>query len=236
MYALTILEFDPLRAESLLGKVNACRCAEKLSITVAGSLAELKTLLAHRHRIDIFLADVDTPEGQPSGIDVVAAMQPLKGATQVIYASSYLEDVLDTFRTDHIYFLLSPVDQKLLEAALEKAMEKLDRISPPALSLKVGRKTHLIDPKTILYAESSLRKVLVKTTSGLLESYTKLSDVQRQLPKSFIRCHNSYLANAAFVKTVLKDGLVMADGTTVPISQRRQQETQAAISAFLAPR
>ena len=64
-----------------------------------------------------------------------------------------------------------------------------------------------------------------------LLAYAALSDLEQQLPGSFVRCHKSYLANMEHVRTSCRETLTMTTGATVPVSQRQYRAVRDALAA-----
>lgn len=206
------------------------------TILEATSYDELTALLDSGVHIDILIADVVMPEGEPSGVDVVERLFPPESGTQVIFVSGYLEQATEVYVTNHLYFLLKPIDPEKLSDALDKAFAALEKRRPSMLRIKVGHKERLINVSSISYLESSLHKVSVHTRTGVFETYAKLDDLQAQLPTSFTRCHRSFLVNLAYVTSVDEGELRLYDGTVVPVSRRRAKQMQRSMLAYLASR
>ena len=195
-------------------------------VRAATSTDELEAILASGTRVDILLCDIVTPEGQPSGIDIVQRLFPAESGTQVIYVSGYLDQALEAYRTHHLYFLLKPIDPAKLTDALAKACARLTPKQPTMLRIKCGHKDQLVSVSSIRYLESDLHKVSVHCGTRTFETYAKLGDLQAQLPSSFSRCHRSYLVNLAYVKSLSERELSLGDGTVLPVSRRRAHQVQ----------
>ena len=209
---------------------------EPATILEATCLSELENLLATDTRIDILIADIVMPAGQPSGIDVVERLFPPESGTQVIYISGYLEQAPEVYRTSHVYFLLKPIDQTKLHSALTQALARLSQRQVPMLRVKTGHKEQLINIATIRYLESSLHRVTIHCRTRDVETYAKLDDLQGQLPASFSRCHRSYLVNLAYVSSLDETELRLHGGTILPVSRRRARQTQRDLLAYLSDR
>ena len=206
------------------------------TISEASSLDELKEILERNARIDILIADIIMPEGELSGIEVVKRLFPPESGTQVIYVSGYLDQAPEVYQTEHLYFLLKPVDPKKFRDAMGRAFTRLTRRKPLLLRVKTGRNEQLINISTIRYLESSLHKVTIHCRSHDVVTYARLDDLQEQLPSSFSRCHRSYLVNLAYVSRLGEDDLKLHDGTLLPISRRRARQTQRDMLAYLSAR
>ena len=206
------------------------------SILEATQLSDIEAILAAGTRIDILIADIIMPDGQPSGIEVVGRLFPPESGTQVIYVSGYLEQAPEVYQTAHLYFLLKPVDPARLRDALRRALANITHRQPPLLRVKTGHKDQLINIATIRFLESSLHKVTVHCRARTIETYAKLDALQEQLPTSFSRCHRSFLVNLAYVSALEEGELRLHDGTVLPVSRRRARQTQRDLLAYLSAR
>lgn len=198
------------------------------------STSELLGLMAKGTHVDVLITDIMMPEGQPSGIDVVQRLFPPSSGTQVIYVSGSLEQATEVYRTDHVYFLLKPLDPNRLRDALSRAFAALPAAHILMLRIKVGHKEQLLNASSIRYLESSLHKVFVHCGAHTYETYSRLDDLQSQLSDSFSRCHRSYLVNLAFVRSLSDNTLLLHDGTEIPVSRRRARQVQHDLLTFLA--
>jgi len=206
------------------------------TILEASSYDELMRILATSASVDILITDIVTPEGEPSGIEVVQRLFPPESGTQVIYTSGYLEQATEVYQTNHLYFLLKPIDPAKLRDALAKATSALTHRVPKMLRIKVGRRDQLVNVATITYLESSLHKVTVHTRVRDFETYARLDELQAQLPTSFSRCHRSYLVNLSCVSSLDESVLTLHDGTTLPVSRRRMRQVQHDLLAYVSLR
>jgi DNA-binding LytR/AlgR family response regulator len=173
-------------------------------------------------------------EGNLSGIDIVQRYFPPASGTQIIYMSGYLSQATEVYRTDHVYFLLKPIDPHKLRDALGKAYASLAVASPCMLHIVSDHRDRLVNPNTIRYLESNLHKVSVHCGPVVYDIYAKLDDIQEQLSCDFSRCHRSYLVNLAFVSRLDEHELYLHDGTTLPVSRRRAREVQRDLLMFLS--
>lgn len=206
------------------------------AVLEARDTTELQRILASDTQIDILLADIVMPEGQPSGIQMVQRLFPPESGTQIIYVSGYITKALDVYTTSHIYFLLKPVEPERLADALQKALATLATRRPSMLRIKVSHKNQLINTARVMYLESELHKVRVHARSQVFETYAKLDELMPQLPSNFARIHRSYVVNLAFVATLSENELRLHDGTVLPVSRRRAKDVQRAMLAYLGSR
>ena len=237
MISIVILDDIPQSAEDLRTQVE--RILPKglpHRIITLTTLASLKAVLAAKEQIDILITDIIMPAGQPNGIDIVRSLFPQGSGTQVIYVSGYLEQSLEVYPTNHLYFLLKPVEEERLKEAIDLALSTIERQRPSMLRIKMGHKEQLINTATIVYLSSNLRKVTVHCKTNQFETYAKLDDLMPQLPECFVRCHRSYIVNLTYAVSLKEDSIQLYNGVTLPVSRRRAKEVQHALLARISGR
>ena len=84
-----------------------------------------------------------------------------------------------------------------------------------------GHTTIYLDASDVIFAESKGAHALVHTTRGTLEAAETLSAIARRYPALFVRCHASYLVNPTAVRGVERCRATLADGSVVPIPEKR---------------
>lgn len=237
MTNIVILDDDPASAASLHEQVSRVLPEDRTcSITEVATFDALTDILSAKQRVDILITDIMMPEGQPSGIEIVRWLFPPSSRTQVIYVSGYLDQALEIYPTNHLYFLLKPIDEEKLAEALALALSAIDRQRPAMLRIKVGHKEQLIHTSTITYLSSNLRKVTVCCRDRQYETYAKLDDLMPQFPDGFVRCHRSFIVNLAYATALERDVIRLHDGTEIPVSRRRAKEVQHALLARITGR
>jgi len=197
----------------------------------------------------VLFVDIHLTDG--TGFDLLEAYTQQMGAlqAQVVFITAHEQYALKAFRFSALDFLLKPIDPDELQAVLtkirhwaiqsqsfahidlllENMRKRQDAFKRIALTNADGM--HLYEVADIMRCESEdnytvfhLRNHKPVLVSRTLKEYDELlSD------HGFERVHQSHLVNGAFVKSYIKkDGgyLVMADGTHIPVSQRKKERIQ----------
>lgn len=89
----------------------------------------------------------------------------------------------------------------------------------------------LIKPEKVRFVESDRRKVRIDLQGEVVETYASLARMQERLPGCFLRCHKSFLVNAAYIEAVGKSRIALVGGGEVPVSQRFRQRVRAELEA-----
>jgi DNA-binding LytR/AlgR family response regulator len=90
-----------------------------------------------------------------------------------------------------------------------------------------------VDPDDILYAESQLRLILLRTVERQHRYYGKLDDLMRVLDESFYRCHVSWIINLDKVVSVKNNAIHMADGKVILLGRNKFQAARKAYMRYL---
>jgi DNA-binding LytR/AlgR family response regulator len=100
---------------------------------------------------------------------------------------------------------------------------KLDGKTTGTFTFKYNREIYKIPVENIIYIES-LNKILhIHCIDGVRKMYGTLKEVAKELSKyNFVQTHRSYLVNIEMVEIFKSDCLIMADGTSIPISRTQK--------------
>lgn len=82
---------------------------------------------------------------------------------------------------------------------------------------------------TILYFQSRGHKLVVHTMEGQQEFYGKLKEVEKLVPKYFLRIHKSFLVNEQFIISYSYDKVCLIDKQQLNISRSYVNEIQKRI-------
>ena len=233
MWDVVIVEDDAEQARLVERLVAGHARAEEFRTTCLPDAPALEAYLGGGGRVDILVMDIRLGDGGPTGIDVVRQRFPRGCDTQVVYITGYVEYCTPVYQTEHVYFLVKPVRQEDVDAALDRALENLDALAPRRLAIRSGGKTRLVPVQQVAFVESNLRKVRVCLADGeSLETYATLAGLLKKLPPTFVQCHKSFLVNMDHIAELRPDCVVLQSGDTVPISQARRKATREAFLSY----
>ena len=180
--------------------------------------------------IDIVLDPEALQEGAAStGIDVVEKLFGAGSSTQVVYVSGYDEFHTQVYRTRHAAYLSKPFAEKDVALAMGIALAARERTLEKPLSLRVKGVERIVRPADILYLESSLHALHVHTSREVVETYGKLADALSQLPRRFVRTHQSFVVNLDAVRSLEQNAVTLISGASVPVSRRMRASVREAL-------
>lgn len=217
-----ILEDDDRAAQAIAERIIGSPFASSINVRRVATADELARLMEAEGTPDILFADIKL-EGETNGIRAVQSLFSSKDNVQVIYITGFPEYCVSVYETDHVYFLLKPVDQETFNKALSRAIDNLQARAKQTLPIAYKGHTTFVAVEDIEYVESKLRKVVIKTDADEFEMYATVADTVKALPESFVQVHKSFVVNLDAVTRIDSAQIVMRSGCTVPIGQRYKE-------------
>jgi two-component system response regulator AlgR len=169
------------------------------------------------HHPDVLLLDIRMPE--MNGIQCAQALLTLDVPPAVIFVTAFDQHAMDAFKTHAIGYLLKPVSQADLEAALQRA-SKLNtaqlkslqtQVEGESVQIKPARKniaarTHrgveLIPIENIYYFLADQKYVTVRHAGGQVLIDETLKDLENEFADRFIRIHRNALLAIPYLEGI----------------------------------
>ena len=204
-----------------------------------------------KNQPDILFLDVELPDGL--GFELLRTVTPIRFRT--IFITGHQEYALDAIKVSALDYILKPIDEDELKAAIIKARELInheeEQLKILALTenmqerkvlrriiLKTAEALQLISVSDIIRAEADSNYTHFHLAGGkhIMVSRT-LKEYEAMLNGTgLIRVHQSHLVNLNFIDKFFRhDGgyILLKDGTTVPVSPVLKQKALQAISDHL---
>jgi DNA-binding LytR/AlgR family response regulator len=177
---------------------------------------------------DVALLDLRMPE-----LDGLSAVRALRGglAPRIIFVTAHDQHALEAFEVGAVDYLLKPVRQERLLAALERAKASLGSAKPEPkpprkLSGRGGADLHLFDPSEVIAFTADGELVHMITTSGRFLASHSLRQLETSvLPPVFRRIHRNTIVNTDHIRKISRLTskrwlLTLANGIEVIVSKR----------------
>ncbi len=194
-----------------------------------------------RNNPELIFLDIQMPK--MSGFDMLNKLKPFN--FEVIFTTAFDQYAMNAIKMSALDYLLKPIEQEELTAAIQKAKERLKQKDPQLnyelLLSNLSQRSPL--DKTIALSTSdgiSLVKLINIIRVEALGRYSKfylinneiilvsrtLGDFEDSLSTNhFFRIHDSYLVNLHHVKKYAKgDGgtVILSDNTELDVARRRK--------------
>lgn len=230
MYRIAVCEDDPRTAEQ--NKAAACRVLDgkgrvrgrDYDVDMFYTAVQLmEQLVGDPDAYQLLLLDIQL-EGD-NGVELACFLREHQVNASIIYITDHPGFALDSFPTYPLEYLLKPVDEARLAAALDWDWQQ-KHIRPKRPVMQVGSRVVPLDE--IIYLETSGRKTAIHTQKDRIEYTVPLSKLKEEFQKQgFCLSHFSYLVNLAHVARVERDALTLDTGESIPVSRRYYQDFMA---------
>lgn len=174
--------------------------------------------------VDIVLMDIKLRE--ESGIETAKLLQREYPSIKVIFITAYIDYAKDIFDANPIHFIVKPIENEKLFAAVDKALAMVWEEKGRTLEVSFRGKISRIEMAGIDYVESDKRSVCIHEKSRSLLTIRKLGELEKELPEEFMRCHQSYIVNMNRIKEFSTDGIELYSGVRIPVSRNRYKNAR----------
>lgn len=222
------------------------RYAPELKIIGEADSVQSGLMAMDLHSPNVVFLDIQLGDG--TGFDILEQLAAKNGksVSHIVFITAHEQYAIKAFRFSALDFLLKPVDPEELQKViakikgvlekndgfahidllLENIRRKVDNFKRIALSTSDG--IHLFEISDIIRCESedNYTKFYIKNHKPVLISKTLKEYEELLTEHGFERIHQSHLINIAYLKSYIKrDGgyVIMADGSNLPISQRKKE-------------
>lgn len=168
---------------------------------------------------DLLMLDIQFPD--TNGIEMAHFLRGHDVQAEIIYVTDHPGFALDSFPTYPLEYILKPLDEERLAAAVDRYL--FMHRSPERHFLQTDSRA--IPLEDILYLEISGRKTAIYTVEEQEIISKPLSSLKEPLlDKGFCHSHFSYLVNLSHVRRVERTAILLDNGQEVPVSRRYYQQ------------
>ena len=193
-------------------------------------------------RPDLLFLDIEMPP--KTGFDLLKELSHYD--FEVIFVTAYSNYGIDAIKFSALDYLLKPIDIAELRTAIQKTKAKLEQKqintslqnlvsylrntedkSKHKIAISSLKETRFVSVSDIIRCESDNSYTIFYLQNGeSLISSTSIFEYEKLLQDyHFIRCHQSHLVNANFVKSIVaQDGhfLVLSNLSQIPVSRQKK--------------
>lgn len=187
-------------------------------------------------RFDLIFLDISMP--RMDGIQVGRALLELGIAAKVVFVSSRLDRVYDTFAVQPFGFVrknrfMDDITEVVTRFAmtLQEGENMRDRVH-----FKTQQGTVALDATRVRYIEND-RNAQVFHMDGKPEEYriySRMETLEEELGEhGFLRIHKGYLANCRYIRRFNSQTVTLTTGEELPVGRSRRQSAMDAYLSFI---
>lgn len=231
---IAICDDDINSINKVMQLIQKYRETESLSIYTYLSGEEILEQIDKEMKFDIVFLDIEMSE--VSGIDVARWLRENNNRAIIIFITSYLNYVSDTFRLGAFQFLVKPIDEKVFNYDFKRAIRTYKN-AHKLYQVRWRDINYIIEYGNIYYIEAYSRHLYIHTEFMKYECVGMLSEEEKKLRAyNFVRCHQGFLINMYKIKEINKTNVILNNDVPIPIGRRFREELLEAFNLFLAGR
>lgn len=169
---------------------------------------------------DIIFLDIEM--SGLNGVETARKIRCNQNKSIIIFVTSYPDFVFQGYEVKALNYILKPYKKEKITDVLSSALEELNSMNDIFYTIQLKSGSHKINLTNTVYFASDKRKVCAVTTTDRIEFYSKLDELETELPNFFIRIHQRYLVNINYVSAVESNEAVV-NGQCLPVSRTYSQ-------------
>ncbi len=225
MKRIAICDDEPQVLAELHNTINKYARTRQILLEVR-EYNSAEPLLRSDLAFDLLILDIQM--GGMDGMEAARKLRALGASCPIIFLTALKDYVFEAFDVDASNYLLKPIDNTKLFAALDKSLNKTNN----ELLIKQGYDYRKVPLADILYLEAMGRKVSICLQQEKLDYYQKFRELPKRLGDGFATSHRSFIVNLSHVRALDGNDIVMDNDDKVPIAKGRKDELTQKLLAY----
>ena len=160
-------------------------------------------------KYDIIFLDIKL--SKMSGIELSNIIREKNKNIDIVFVTGFFKYALHGYKVRALQYLIKPIKVKDLYYCLNST---LDRISSEeedsSLVLEAGKKVIKLDYNEIQYFIMFSPYIDIHTSTEKITIRKNIGEIEKILPSEyFIRCHRSYIVNVRYIKSIIKNNVLL---------------------------
>ena len=228
MIHLSVCDDEPEVTEKISNSVNFFLTNSKCDFTVEKYYSG-ESLVESKKKYDLIFLDIEMKE--LNGIETAQAIRSEDVDVKIVYITSYTDYWRRAYKVHAFDFISKPFSDEDIYNVLKDFLRIYNVENERTVSLRTADGAVVLKIKDILYfhiKDKEKRKVIVNTSHGEYVSTESLKEIYGKLDsEEFYKAHKSCTVNLRYVQSMTKNnggGIIMTDGTTIPLAIKKQND------------
>ena len=189
-------------------------------------------LIAGLEKADCQILFLDIEMKGIDGVEAARRLRETKRQMEIVFVTSYADFVFQGYEVRALNYILKPYEPEKIAAVLHTALEALDIEAEKYYVIDQRGGSIRVPLSSVKYFSSERRTVHAVTTEREYTFYEKLSDLETELPDTFVRIHNRYLVHLKYLEAVRQNTAVV-DGEELPVSRSCKSGLSIAFTKYM---
>lgn len=189
-------------------------------------------LIAGLEKADCQILFLDIEMKGIDGVEAARRLRETKRQMEIVFVTSYADFVFQGYEVRALNYILKPYEPEKIAAVLHTELEALDIEAEKYYVIDQRGGSIRVPLSSVKYFSSDRRTVHAVTTEQEYTFYEKLSDLETELPDTFVRIHNRYLVHLKYLDAVRQNTAVV-DGEELPVSRSCKSGLSIAFAKYM---
>ncbi len=174
---------------------------------------------------DILLLDIQMRE--LDGVELARKIRQGNETVQIVFIAGFSDYIAQGYDVSALNYLMKPVKESKLFDVLDKAVLRLTK-KKAILLVDTDNGTERILQSDILFIEAFAHAAVIQTKTAVIETRISISEIEKSLDSTFIRCHRSYIVGLRHISRITKTDVILDSGKVIPLSRRLYNDVNKA--------
>ena len=144
--------------------------------------------------VNVVVLDIEFKNSKINGLNIAEEIRKINKDCYIIFITSHFEYLMKAY--DYKTFAYLFKNSLSIDTLSDTLARLFDDISSNSRKfLKIDHRGTFIDLNDVQFIEKNGMKLIYHTSHGNFETYNSFSKIECTLPKNFVRCHKSFIAN-----------------------------------------
>lgn len=218
------------RLEKMLDTIFCKNNFEAKIVCKSDNAEEISNYISS-NKVDVVMLDINLKSNK-TGIELAKEIRKINKNIYIIFTTGHLEYAMLAYKVKTFDYLAKPINYDRLEETIIRLFD--DVTSTPKRYLKIDNKNTLVDESEIQYIKRDGMKLVFHTSSRDYDAYSSFNKLQDKLPKNYIRCHKSCIANINQIKDVepVSGTITFKSGDTCGIGPKYKSDLMEVLNNY----
>lgn len=194
MLNFVLCDDNPIILDKLSKMLNSIFITKNYDAIISFKSTQANEILEYvaKNPVDVLILDIKLNSGL-SGIDLAEKIREKNKNVYIIFTTGHLEYALIAYQVKTFDYIPKPLTVERLTETVVRLFDDMN--NQKCNFIKIANSKIVVKEDDINFIKRDGMKLVYNTTTKDFETYSSFNKIQDSLPKSFIRCHKSYIAN-----------------------------------------
>ena len=233
MLKLAVVEDDPKTSSEITALCERFFAEKEREFDVQTFFDGASFISSFRSDYDIVLLDIDMP--LMNGLAAAKKIRETDDRCAIIFMTNLTQFVLKGYEVAASGYLVKPVLYEKFRRAMNQALKYIDKSQKKTIILRIESDVYVLNVDDIRYIEVMGHNLSVHTENKTYTLKKTLTEFERSLEGfGFARPNHSYLVNLKYVRSVVKNDVILNVGSADVKLVLSRNKKKAFIDALIA--